>query len=74
MSAVKISPIGNSAGIRLSRDMLRHLRADVGDTLYLVETADGYRLTPHDPAFADQMEVARRLMRSRRAALHELAK
>jgi hypothetical protein len=46
----------------------------VGDTLYAVHTPDGIRLTTADPDFAQHMEVARRLMRQRRAVLRELAK
>jgi len=75
MHQVKISSIGNSAGVILPKDVLARLKANKGDTLYLIETPDGgYRITPHDPVFEEQMAVARRLMKERRAVLHELAK
>ena len=45
-----------------------------GDTLYITETPDGYRLTPYDPAFEVQMAAARKIMKKRRAALGELAR
>ncbi len=45
-----------------------------GDTLYITETPDGYRLTPYNPEFESQMTVARKTMKKRRAALRELAK
>ena len=75
MHQMKINAIGNSAGVILPKDVLARLKVDKGDTLFLVETPDGgYRITPHDPVFEEQMTVARRLMKERRAVLHELAK
>jgi putative addiction module antidote len=74
MPAVKVTAIGNSRGIVLPRDVLARMQVEKGDTLYLVETPDGYTLTPHDPVFAAQMDAARSIMKARRAALRELAK
>ena len=75
MHQMKINAIGNSAGVILPKDVLARLKVDKGDTLFLVETPDGgYRITPHDPVFEEQMTVARRLMKERRAVLRELAK
>jgi hypothetical protein len=45
-----------------------------GDTLYAIDMPDGVRLTTADPEFEQQMEVARRVMKRRRAVLRELAK
>jgi hypothetical protein len=39
-----------------------------------VSWPDGFRIIRHDPEFERQMEVAREVMRRRRAVLHELAK
>jgi putative addiction module antidote len=74
MSTLKITNIGNSAGVILPRDVLARLGVDKGDSLYLTETPDGFRITPYDPAFAVQMDAARKVMKRRRAALRELAK
>jgi putative addiction module antidote len=75
MQHLKITSVGNSAGVILPKDVLARLKLDKGDTLYLIETADGgYRITPHDPDFEAQMAVARQVMKDRRAVLHELAK
>jgi putative addiction module antidote len=71
---VKITAIGNSAGIILPREVLARLRVEKGDSLFPIETLVGYRITPHDPVFEAQMDVARRIMKERRAVLHELAK
>jgi hypothetical protein len=53
---------------------LARLKLAKGDVVYLTEAPDGYRLTPYDPAFEQQMTAARRIMKKRRAALRELAR
>ncbi len=71
---LKITRIGNSLGVILPRDLLTRLKLDKGDTVFVTETPDGYRLSPYDPAFAEQMQTARELMKQRRNAVHELSK
>ncbi len=70
---LKITAIGNSAGVILPKELLARLRVDKGDELYAVETPDGVRLTTYDPVFAAQMEVAEKVMREDRALLRKLA-
>jgi putative addiction module antidote len=70
---LKITTIGNSAGIILPKELMARLRLEKGDELYALETPDGIRLTVYDPTLAEQMEVAERVMRERRALLHKLA-
>lgn len=70
---LKITRIGNSAGVILPRDLLARLRVDKGDALYAHETPDGIRLTTFDPDLAEQMEVADGVMHKRRALLRKLA-
>jgi len=72
-TAVKITTIGNSVGIVLPREVLAKLKAAKGDTLYLLDTPDGVELTPYDQSFAEEMEVARRIMRENRDVLRRLA-
>ena len=74
MLALKLNRIGNSVGVVLPKELLSRLKLEQGDTIYLTESPDGYRLTPHDPEFAEQMKVAKAVMKKRRAALRELAK
>ena len=74
MQHVKVTAIGNSAGVILPKEVLARLKVDKGDTLFLIETPDGYRLTPHDPDFEAQMAEARAVMKERRAVLRELAR
>jgi hypothetical protein len=51
-------------------------RPDVvkGDSVFLTESVDGFRITPYDPQFEEQMSLAHKFMRNRRDALRELAK
>lgn len=74
MHTLKITQIGNSLGLILPREVLARLKLAKGDAVYLTESPDGQRLTPHDPGFEAQMEVARGIMKERRAVLRELAK
>ena len=58
----------------LPKEALGRLKAGKGDSLFITESPDGYRLTPYNPDFRDQMTVARKIMKKRRSALRELAK
>ena len=70
---LKITTIGNSAGVILPKELLARLRLGKGDELYALETPDGIRLTVFDPTLAEQMEVAEQVMREDRQLLHKLA-
>jgi putative addiction module antidote len=74
MHKLKLTAIGNSTGLVLPRDVLGRLKVEKGDSVYLTESPDGFRLTPYDPAFERQMKAARKIMKARRASLRELAK
>ena len=71
---LKITKIGNSAGIVLPKELLARLRVGPGDALYVSEAPDGVRLTAHDPEFERQMELAEQIMRRDRNVLRALAK
>lgn len=70
---LKITTIGNSAGVILPKELLARLRLEKGDDVYVLETPDGIRLTAYDPELAMQMEVAEQVMRDRRDLLRKLA-
>jgi putative addiction module antidote len=70
---LKITTIGNSAGVILPKELLARLRLEKCDELHVVETPDGFRLSAFDPKLAAQMEVAEKIMREDRAVLHKLA-
>jgi putative addiction module antidote len=70
---LKVTAIGNSAGVILPRELLARLRVEKGDELYALETPDGIKLTSYDPTLARQMEVAEKVMRKDRHVLRKLA-
>jgi putative addiction module antidote len=71
---LKITQIGNSLGVILPKELLAKLDVEKGDTLIATAADGGLRLTVFDPEFEQQMAAARRVMKSRRAVLRELAK
>jgi len=73
-TTLKITRIGNSAGIILPKELLARLRAAIGDTLYVSEAPDGVRLTASDPGFEGKMAAAEEIMREDRDILRVLAK
>ena len=72
-TTVKITTVGNSVGVVLPREILERLHVEKGDSLYVLETPNGVELTPYDPEFAEQIEIAKRVMREDRDALRKLA-
>jgi putative addiction module antidote len=70
---VKITTVGNSSGIILTKEMLAKLRSSKGDKLYAVETPTGIEFTPYNPEFAKQMDMAEEIMHSNRDVLKKLA-
>jgi len=71
---LKLTRVGNSVGVVLPKETLAKLNLEVGDSIYLTESPDGFRLTPYDPEFAHQFAAAEKVMKRRRLALRELAK
>lgn len=69
---IKITTVGNSAGVILPKELLARLRLSKGDTLYATELPDGIKLSAFDPKLAEQMEVAEQIMRRRRTLLRKL--
>jgi putative addiction module antidote len=74
MQHLKITAIGNSAGIILPKEVLAQLGVDKGDSLSVVATPNGIELSAYDPTFDEQMKIARDIMARYRNALRELAK
>ena len=74
MTSIKLTRVGNSTGLVLPKEALARLNVSVGDTVFLTEAPEGFRLTPYDPQFAKQFQAAERIMKRRRAVLRELAK
>jgi putative addiction module antidote len=75
MFSFRITTVGSSAGIILSKEAMARLKVKKGDTLYLTESPDGgFRLTPYDPEFERQMSLAEDIMHEDREVLRQLAK
>jgi putative addiction module antidote len=74
MLKVKVTTVGSSTGVVLPKEALHRMKAKKGDMLYLLETKDGYELTPYDKDFSEQIEAAEQVMGRYRNALRELAK
>ncbi|MEM7689199.1 MAG: AbrB/MazE/SpoVT family DNA-binding domain-containing protein [Pseudomonadota bacterium] len=70
---LKITKIGNSAGIILSKEVLAHLNAGVGDSLNVIRTSRGIEISMLDPEFGEQLDVAEEVMERRHKALMSLA-
>jgi putative addiction module antidote len=72
MTSLKLTAVGNSTGVVLPKEILQRLRVNRGDVLYVIETPRGIELTPCNPEFTGQMEVAERAMREDRDVLRKL--
>jgi putative addiction module antidote len=71
---LKVTTVGSSAGIVLPKEVLTKLKVVKGDFIFLTESPEGFRITPYNPEFEEQMALARKFMRERRDVLRELAK
>jgi len=71
---LKITKVGNSAGVILPKELLARLRVTPGDMLYVTEAPDGVRITATNPEFETQMVLAEQIMREDRDILRALAK
>jgi putative addiction module antidote len=74
MATLKLTAIGTSTGVVIPKEMLRRLKVERGDTLFVVETPTGYLLTPYDPAVEEELSLGRKFMRDYRETFKALAK
>ena len=59
MLKLKVTNVGGCDGFILPKEAVARLGVKRGDTLYLTEAPDSsYRVTPFDPDFERQMEIA----------------
>ncbi len=71
---IKLRKVGNSVAMIVPKHVRQKMGVKEGDSVYLTETPDGYRISPYDPEFERQMGVAEEGMKKHRNALRELAK
>jgi len=74
MAALKLTAVGTSTGVVIPKEMFTRMKVSRGDKLHVVETSDGYLLTPYDPAIAAQVDIGREYMKEYRETFKVLAK
>jgi len=70
---LKITQIGNSLGIILPKEVLGQLKVGKGDSLHIVEAADGVLLTPYDPTVKEQLDIGLEFMKEYRTTFKVLS-
>lgn len=74
VTTLKLTAVGTSTGLVIPKEMLTRMKVARGDRLHVVETPDGFLLTPYDPAIAEQVEAGREFMKKYRETFKVLAK
>jgi len=71
---LKLRAVGTSTGVLLPKEMLLRMKLKKNDTLFAVETPEGYLLTPYDPEVERQLKKGREFMGKYRDTFRALAK
>jgi putative addiction module antidote len=74
MATLKLKAVGTSTGVVIPKEMLHRLKVERGDSLFVIETPEGYLLTPYDPAVEEELKLGREFMREYRETFKALAK
>lgn len=74
MATLKLRSIGNSVGLVLPKELLARMNLAEGDTVQVVESADGLLLTSMPRETETQLELGREMMRKYRETFAALAK
>jgi putative addiction module antidote len=74
MATLKLRAIGNSVGVVLPKELLAKLDLAEGDTVQVVETQEGFLLTPASSEVEEQLRLGRELMKKYRETFAALAK
>jgi len=73
-TTLKLTAVGTSTGVVIPKEMLNRMKVERGDALHVIETPEGYLLTPYDPKIAAQVEAGREFMKEYRDTFKALAK
>jgi putative addiction module antidote len=73
MYKLKLTTVGSSTGVVIPKEMLKTLKLDKGDSIYAVETPNGFVLTPYDPEVEAQIQKGRQFMKQYRETFKALA-
>jgi putative addiction module antidote len=74
MIKLKVTKIGNSLGVVLPKEALARLKVEQGDSVFLTELPDGYRVVAFDETIVEQVNEGRDFMREFRETFRALAK
>jgi len=74
MLTLKLTQIGNSVGLILPKEVLARLKLEKGDTVFLTDAPGAVTITPYNPEFEEQLDIAREFMREYRDTFNALAK
>jgi putative addiction module antidote len=74
MVKLKVRKVGNSMGTIFPVEFVKKMNLEEGDYLFLLDTPEGYKVTPYDPDFEQAMDEYRKGKKTYRNALRELAK
>lgn len=74
MVKLKLRAVGTSTGVVFPKELLARLHATSGQTLYAIETPEGYLLTTMDPTVAEQIESGEAFMERYKETFAALAK
>jgi putative addiction module antidote len=70
---LEIVDVGGSLGIVLPEDVLKHLKVEVGDTLWLSGVADGVGISRLNSEDSEAIDAGRRTMSRHSEVLKKLA-
>ncbi|AUC62542.1 toxin-antitoxin system MazE family antidote component (plasmid) [Cyanobacterium sp. HL-69] len=73
MHKLKLTTVGSSTGTVIPKEMLSNLKVEKGDSLFAIETPNGYLLTPYDPEIEEQLKAGRTFMKQYRETFKALA-
>jgi putative addiction module antidote len=71
---LKLRAVGTSTGVLLPKEMLIRMKVGKDDTIFAVETPEGYLLTPYDPEVERQVKKGREFMAKYRDTFRALAR
>ncbi len=75
MIALKVTQIGNSVGVVLTREALAKLGVEKGDVVYLTEAPGGdLRISAYDPGVAEEIAAGEAFMDEYKDTFRALAK
>ena len=74
MKKVKLRKVGNSYGFTVPRELLDKYNLKEGEELYVVESRDGFKLSPYNPDFELWAASLDRTNEKFKNALKELAR